>query len=73
MAWLGYIYGGIRLAALCGLSFLSLAVFRVWDNAMLTLALIVICVPFCVVTGLLVGIWGYRSPREPLIIARRLT
>ena len=62
MGLLGYIYGGIRLAALCGLNFLALAVFKVWDNAMLTLALIVICVPFCAVTGLLVGIWGYRSP-----------
>ncbi len=62
MALLGWIYGGVRLAALCGLSFLALAVFRVWDNAMLTLALIVICVPFCAITGLLVGIWGYRSP-----------
>jgi glycine betaine/proline transport system permease protein len=63
MAYLGYIAGGRRLAALCGLSFLALAVFGVWDNAMLTLGLIIICVPFCVVTGLLVGIWAYRSPR----------
>jgi glycine betaine/proline transport system permease protein len=63
MAWLGYLYGGVRLALLCGLGFLALAVFRVWDNAMLTLALIVICVPFCVISGLLVGIWGYRQPR----------
>jgi glycine betaine/proline transport system permease protein len=62
MAFLGYIYGGLRLAALCGLSFLALALFRVWDSAMLTLALIVICVPFCAVTGLLVGILGYKSP-----------
>jgi glycine betaine/proline transport system permease protein len=61
MGFLGYLYGGRRLAVLCGLSFLALALFRVWDNAMLTLALIVICVPFCAVTGLLVGIWGYRS------------
>jgi len=30
---------------------------------MLTLALIVICVPFCVISGLLVGIWGYHQPR----------
>ena len=30
---------------------------------MLTLALIVIFVPFCVVTGLLVGIVGYFRPR----------
>jgi glycine betaine/proline transport system permease protein len=62
MGLLGYVYGGPRLAALCGLSFLALAVFKVWDKAMLTLALIVICVPFCALTGLLVGIWGYRSP-----------
>ena len=63
MAWLGYIFGGLRLAALCGLGFLSLVLFNVWDNSMLTLALIVICVPFCIVTGLLLGIWGYFSPR----------
>ena len=62
MAWLGYIYGGIRLALLCGLGFLALAVFGVWNNAMLSLALIVICVPFCVVTGLLIGIWAHFSP-----------
>ena len=63
MAWLGYIFGGLRLATLCGFGFLALLLFKVWDNAMLTLALIVICVPFCVVSGLLIGIWGYFSPR----------
>ncbi len=63
MAWLGYLYGGARLAILCGVGFLALALFGVWDNSMLTLALIVICVPFCVVAGLLLGIWGYFSPR----------
>ncbi len=63
MTYLGYVAGGRKLAALCGLSFLALAVFGVWDNAMLTLALIIICVPFCVITGLLIGIWAYRSPR----------
>jgi len=63
MAWLGFIYGGLRLSLLCGLGFLALAVFRLWDEAMLTLALILICVPFCVVTGALLGIWGYYSPR----------
>ncbi len=63
MAWLGYLYGGVRLAALCGLGFLALALFGVWDNSMLTLALIAICVPFCVVAGLLLGIWGHFSPR----------
>jgi len=63
MGWLGYINGGWRLALLCGGGFFALALFGVWNNAMLTLALIVICVPFCVITGLLVGIWSYRSPR----------
>ena len=51
--------GGWRLALLAGLGFLYIALFRQWDSAMLTLALILVCVPICVVTGLLVGIWGY--------------
>jgi glycine betaine/proline transport system permease protein len=63
MAWLGYIFGGLRLALLCGLGFLSLVLFDVWNNSMLTLALIIICVPFCIVTGLAFGIWGHFSPR----------
>lgn len=63
MGGLGYLYGGVRLAALCGIGFLALAVFKVWDSSMLTLALIVICVPYCVATGLLIGIWGHFSPR----------
>lgn len=62
MGMLGYIYGGVRLALLCGLSFLALAVFGLWEDAMLTLALIIICVPICVVTGLLLGILAHRSP-----------
>jgi glycine betaine/proline transport system permease protein len=61
MALAGYAAGGIRLALLAGLCFLYLAVFRQWDSAMLTLALIVICVPLCVVSGLLIGIWGWKS------------
>ena len=62
MGWIGFLAGGRRLGLLCGLGFLAIAVFGLWDNAMLTLALIAICVPFCVVTGLLLGIWGYVSP-----------
>ena len=68
MGTLGYIYGGRRLALLCGLGFLALALFGLWDQSMLTLALIAICVPFCVVTGLLAGIWGYRSPRAAKLL-----
>lgn len=61
-ALIGYRFGGVRLALLSGLSFLAIALFRQWDSAMLTLALILVCVPICVVTGLLIGIWGYLSP-----------
>jgi glycine betaine/proline transport system permease protein len=58
----GYAFGGWRLAALGGLSFLYLALFGQWSSAMRTLALIVITVPLGVIVGLLVGIWGYRQP-----------
>lgn len=60
---IGYRFGGLRLALLSGLAFLAIALFRQWDSAMLTLALILVCVPICVATGLLIGIWGYLNPR----------
>jgi glycine betaine/proline transport system permease protein len=62
-ALIGHALGGWRLALLGGLAFLYIAVFRQWDSAMLTLALIIVCVPICVFTGLLLGIWGHYSPR----------
>ena len=62
MAWLGYVYGGVRLALLCGVGFLSLAVFKLWDNSMLTLARTAICVPLCAASALLLGICAYFSP-----------
>jgi len=66
--FIGYRYGGMRLALLSGVSFLAIALFKQWDSAMLTLALILVCVPICVVSGLLIGIWGYLSPRANRII-----
>ncbi|MGB3148074.1 MAG: ABC transporter permease subunit [Paracoccaceae bacterium] len=62
MGWMGWLAGGLRLALLCAIGFLMLAVFQLWDHAMLTLALIVICVPFCVLSGLLLGILAYYFP-----------
>jgi glycine betaine/proline transport system permease protein len=62
-ALIGHALGGMRLAVLGGLAFLYIAIFRQWDSAMLTLALIIVCVPICVVIGLLLGIWGYYAPR----------
>ena len=62
VAIIGYVYGGLRLAALGGVCFLYLALFGQWDSAMKTLALVLICVPLGVAIGLLVGILGYRRP-----------
>ena len=42
-AIIGHALGGIRMALIGGLGFLYIAVFRQWDSAMLTLALIVVC------------------------------
>ena len=57
---LGHYAGGWRLAALVGGCFLYLAVFGQWDSAMVTLASILIAVPFGAIGGLLLGIAAYR-------------
>ncbi|MEH6726717.1 MAG: ABC transporter permease subunit [Hyphomicrobiales bacterium] len=49
-----------KLALLMGLAFLYLAVFGQWDSAMVTLASIIIAVPFGVAGGLMLGIAAYR-------------
>jgi len=54
--------GGNRLGYLVGGCFLYIALFGKWTSAMLTLGLISIAVPFCIVTGLLVGIIAWRRP-----------
>jgi glycine betaine/proline transport system permease protein len=59
----GHAAGGRRLALLAGGCFLVIALFGQWQSAMLTLALIVIAVPLCILTGLLVGILAWRRPR----------
>jgi glycine betaine/proline transport system permease protein len=56
----GHALGGRRLALLSGACLLYIALFGQWDSAMQTLALIVIAVPICVVTGLLIGILAWR-------------
>jgi glycine betaine/proline transport system permease protein len=57
----GHAFGGGRLALLSALCFLYIALFGRWDSAMLTLALVVMCVPFGVALGLVFGILAYRS------------
>jgi glycine betaine/proline transport system permease protein len=69
----GYAFGGARLATLGGVCMLYLAFFGQWDSAMLTLALILIAVPICVVSGVLVGIAAWRFPRlDALLITPTL-
>lgn len=65
--------GGWKLGALVGGCFLYIALFGQWTSAMLTLGLISIAVPFCIITGLFVGIWAWRKPwAERLLISPAL-
>ena len=65
----GRAFGGWRLGALAGGLFLYIALFGKWTSAMLTLGLIAIAVPFCIVTGLFVGIWAWKRPwAEKLLV-----
>lgn len=59
---MGHFARSWTLAAFVGVCFLYLAVFGQWQSAMVTLASIMIAVPFGVVGGLLLGIAGYRWP-----------
>ncbi|TIN31306.1 MAG: ABC transporter permease subunit [Mesorhizobium sp.] len=69
----GHAVGGRKLSLLVGGCFLYIALFGQWTSAMLTLALISIAVPFCIVTGLLAGIWAWRKPwAERLIVSPAL-
>ncbi len=65
---LGAQASGWRLALLTGGCFLYLAIFGQWDSAMITLSSMVVAVPLGVASGLLVGIWGARSPRTEAVI-----
>ena len=60
VALLGHYARNLGLAALAGAAFTYLAVFGQWDSAMVTLASIIIAVPFGVIVGLSLGIGMYR-------------
>ncbi len=59
---LGHAVGGRRTALIAFGCFGYIALFGQWDSAMLSLASIVICVPFAVLLGLVFGILAYRRP-----------
>ncbi len=58
----GYKFGGWRLSAVAAACMIYVALFGQWDSAMLTLALIAISVPLCVVIGLALGVLAFRKP-----------
>ena len=71
LSWIGVVItaflagraaGGLKLGLLTGACFLYVALFGQWTSSMLTLGLIIIAVPFCIVTGLFAGIWAWRKP-----------
>ncbi|MGY2994308.1 ABC transporter permease [Mesorhizobium sp. URHB0026] len=69
----GHVAGGRKLSLLVGGCFLYIALFGQWTSAMLTLALISIAVPFCILTGLFAGIWAWRTPwAERLVVSPAL-
>ncbi|HIP24595.1 MAG TPA: ABC transporter permease subunit, partial [Rhodobacteraceae bacterium] len=57
---LGHYAKSWALAGIVGVAFLYLAVFGQWESAMVTLASVVIAVPFGVAGGLMLGILAYR-------------
>jgi glycine betaine/proline transport system permease protein len=67
---MGHALGGRRTAIVAFLCFAYLALFGQWDRAMLTLALVVVCVPVGVLLGLVVGIAAYRSARFDSYVVR---
>lgn len=69
-ALLGHWLGGWRLALLAGGGVCYLAVFGVWQDAMRTLALVIITVPLAAGTGLAIGLLALSRPRlERLVTA----
>jgi glycine betaine/proline transport system permease protein len=69
----GHATGGRRLSLVVGGCFLYIALFGQWTSAMLTLGLISIAVPFCILTGLFAGIWAWRKPwAERLVVSPAL-
>ena len=62
VALAGHAVGGRTARLLVGVCFLYIALFGQWTSAMLTLALIAVAVPLCVVTGLLARHLGLPPP-----------
>ena len=69
---MGHAFGGRRTAVVAFACFFYLALFGQWDRAMLTLALVAVCVPVGALLGLVIGIAAYRHPRFDIYVVRPL-
>jgi glycine betaine/proline transport system permease protein len=60
--------GGWRLALLALSSFLYVAFFHLWKDAMRTMTIVLVAVPMSAAIGLALGVWVTRSKRAAAII-----
>jgi len=60
---LGHYARDWKLSLLAGGCFFYLVIFGRWDSAMITLSSIMIAVPIGIAGGLMLGIYGHRSPK----------
>lgn len=56
-----YRFGGRSLAVICAVCLGFLVIFGLWENAMVTLASVLVSVLLAMAFGLMLGIWSYRS------------
>ena len=66
---LGHALGGRRLALLCFLATLYLAVFNLWADAMRTVSLVLITVPLAAGIGLALGVLATRNRRAETFLS----
>ena len=67
-AILGHWAGGRRLALFSALCTFYLAIFGLWQDAMKTLAIVLVTVPLAVAAGLFLGIWATRNSRAERVL-----
>lgn len=64
----GYVLKGWHLGALCGGTFVWIALMGQWQWAMETLSVIVVAAPFSAALGLIMGVLAWRSARVESIL-----
>lgn len=65
---IAYRVKGWYLALFVGLAFFYLALFGLWESAMMTLSSVLVSVPLGVALGILLGIWAFNNPRVEKVL-----